>query len=77
MVPISRSSLRLNISPLRLSLIGSYTRSQKETCTSLLKAIGEVAWVDENLEGFKGRVSRDRWVEQARELAAGAPAGGL
>ncbi|MFO1106824.1 MAG: NADH-quinone oxidoreductase subunit NuoE [Amaricoccus sp.] len=37
----------------------------------------EVAWVDENLEGFKGRVSRDRWVEQARELAAGAPAGGL
>lgn len=31
----------------------------------------EVAWVDENLEGFKGRVSRDDWVEQARVLAAG------
>ncbi len=32
----------------------------------------EVAWVDENLEGFKGRVSRDGWVAQARELAAEA-----
>jgi predicted flap endonuclease-1-like 5' DNA nuclease len=31
----------------------------------------EVAWVDENLEGFKGRVSRDNWVEQAKTLAAG------
>ncbi len=31
----------------------------------------EVAWVDENLEGFKGRVSRDGWVEQAKTLAAG------
>lgn len=31
----------------------------------------EVAWVDENLQGFKGRVSRDNWVEQARVLAAG------
>jgi predicted flap endonuclease-1-like 5' DNA nuclease len=31
----------------------------------------EVAWVDENLEGFKGRVSRDNWVEQAKILAAG------
>ncbi|WP_300055777.1 NADH-quinone oxidoreductase subunit E [uncultured Roseobacter sp.] len=29
----------------------------------------EVAWVDENLEGFKGRVSRDNWVQQARDLA--------
>ncbi|NNU81834.1 NADH:ubiquinone oxidoreductase [Halovulum dunhuangense] len=28
----------------------------------------EVAWVDENLEGFKGRVSRDEWVAQARDL---------
>ncbi|AWD20304.1 NADH-quinone oxidoreductase subunit NuoE [Fuscovulum blasticum] len=34
----------------------------------------EVAWVDENLEGFKGRVSRDRWVAQARVLAAGGTA---
>ncbi|MEM9476339.1 MAG: NADH:ubiquinone oxidoreductase [Pseudomonadota bacterium] len=31
----------------------------------------EVAWVDENLEGFKGRVSRDTWVDQAKTLAAG------
>jgi predicted flap endonuclease-1-like 5' DNA nuclease len=31
----------------------------------------EVAWVDRNLEGFKGRVSRDEWVPQARTLAAG------
>jgi predicted flap endonuclease-1-like 5' DNA nuclease len=30
-----------------------------------------VAWVDQNLEGFKGRVSRDDWVEQAKLLAAG------
>ncbi|MDP0919548.1 hypothetical protein Q6272_31370, partial [Klebsiella pneumoniae] len=31
----------------------------------------EVAWMDANLEGFRGRVSRDRWVDQARILAAG------
>ncbi len=31
----------------------------------------EVAWVDENLEGFKGRVTRDDWVAQAKLLAAG------
>jgi predicted flap endonuclease-1-like 5' DNA nuclease len=31
----------------------------------------EVAWVDENLEGFKGRVTRDDWVAQAKTLAAG------
>lgn len=31
----------------------------------------EVAWVDENLEGFKGRVSRDDWVKQAKVLARG------
>ena len=31
----------------------------------------EVSWVDQNLEGFKGRVSRDSWVDQARALAAG------
>lgn len=31
----------------------------------------EVAWVDENLEGFKGRVSRDSWVDQAKLLASG------
>jgi NADH-quinone oxidoreductase subunit E len=31
----------------------------------------EIAWVDENLEGFKGRVTRDKWVVQARVLAGG------
>jgi NADH-quinone oxidoreductase subunit E len=31
----------------------------------------EVAWVDDNLEGFRGRVTRDTWVDQARTLAAG------
>ncbi|WP_375264037.1 hypothetical protein [Palleronia sp.] len=28
----------------------------------------ELAWVDVNLQGFKGRASRDDWVAQAREL---------
>ena len=31
----------------------------------------EVAWVDANIEGFKGRVSRDGWVAQAAILASG------
>lgn len=31
----------------------------------------EVAWVNANLVGFKGRVTRDNWVEQAKILAAG------
>ena len=34
--------------------------------------LDEVAWVDANLEGFKGRVTRDTWVDQARLLATGA-----
>ncbi len=29
----------------------------------------EVAWADENLVSFKGRISRDNWVSQAKELA--------
>jgi NADH-quinone oxidoreductase subunit E len=29
----------------------------------------EVAWVDDNLEEFRGRVTREGWVEQARELS--------
>jgi NADH-quinone oxidoreductase subunit E len=28
----------------------------------------EIAWVDANLKGFKGRVTRDNWVAQARDL---------
>lgn len=31
----------------------------------------EVAWVDQNLEGFSGRVTRDNWIDQATVLAAG------
>ena len=31
----------------------------------------ELAWVDQNLEGFKGRATRDAWVEQAKKLASG------
>ncbi len=31
----------------------------------------EQAWMDDNLEGFKGRASRDNWVEQAKTLAEG------
>lgn len=32
----------------------------------------EIAWVDANLKGFKGRVTRDDWVKQAKVLATGA-----
>ncbi len=35
----------------------------------------EIAWVDANLEAFKGRVTRDDWVAQARILAAETPQG--
>lgn len=31
----------------------------------------ELAWVDGNLEGFKGRASRDEWVAQSKILAGG------
>ena len=31
----------------------------------------ELAWVDDNLEGFKGRASRDEWIAQAKLLAGG------
>ena len=36
----------------------------------------EVAWVDQNLEGFKGRVTRDNWVDQAKALAGGTVGNG-
>ena len=32
----------------------------------------ELAWMDANLQWFKGRASRDGWVAQAKALAAGA-----
>jgi NADH-quinone oxidoreductase subunit E len=31
----------------------------------------EIKWVDERLEGFKGRAERDEWVRQAKKLARG------
>jgi NADH-quinone oxidoreductase subunit E len=31
----------------------------------------ELKWVDERLEGFKGRASRDEWVKQSKKLATG------
>ena len=34
----------------------------------------EIAWVDANLEGFTGRVTRDKWVIQAGILGAGGSA---
>ncbi len=32
-----------------------------------------VVWVDQNLEGFYGRVTRDRWIEQAKSIVANSP----
>lgn len=32
---------------------------------------GNLAWVDQNLEGFKGRARRDDWIGQAKKLATG------
>ncbi|MEL7459404.1 MAG: NADH-quinone oxidoreductase subunit NuoE [Pseudomonadota bacterium] len=31
----------------------------------------ELAWIDDNLEGFKGRATRDEWVAQAKTFASG------
>ena len=31
----------------------------------------ELAWVDDRLEGFKGRATRDKWVAQSKKLATG------
>ena len=31
---------------------------------------GEVAWMNANLKGFKGRVGRDKWVAQARLIGS-------
>jgi NADH-quinone oxidoreductase subunit E len=31
----------------------------------------EMSWVDERLEGFKGRAARDEWVKQSKKLAKG------
>ena len=47
-----------------LHTLGFYHFDQVAAWTS-----AEIAWVDDNLEGFKGRVTRDEWVAQARALA--------
>lgn len=31
----------------------------------------ELRWVDDRLEGFKGRATRDEWVDQSKKLATG------
>ena len=49
-----------------LNRLGFYHFDQVASWTA-----DEVAWVDQNLEGFKGRVSRDNWVAQAKTLASG------
>ncbi len=46
-----------------LNRLGVYHFDQVASWTE-----AEVAWVDDNLEGFKGRVSRDGWIEQAQML---------
>ena len=33
--------------------------------------VQNIKWIDQNLEDFRGRAERDRWVEQARKLASG------
>ena len=30
-----------------------------------------VAWFEEAMEGFKGRIARDKWIEQCQRLATG------
>ena len=31
----------------------------------------ELSWIDEKLEGFKGRAKRDEWIKQSKKLAKG------
>jgi len=49
-----------------LNSLGIYHFDQVASWTE-----AELAWIDDNLEGFKGRASRDDWIAQARLLAAG------
>ncbi|MGI9389772.1 MAG: hypothetical protein ACR2O1_06925, partial [Boseongicola sp.] len=49
-----------------LNSLGFYHFDQVATWS-----VENVAWVDDNLEGFKGRVARDNWVGQAKILAGG------
>lgn len=50
----------------QLNAMGFYHFDQVASWTE-----DEVAWVDENITGFKGRATRDDWVGQARVLIAG------
>ena len=64
----------LGAMPLTLLVGGHAQRWHLRTKRSVTDQVAawrasEVAWVDENLEGFKGRVSRDNWVDQAKKLA--------
>lgn len=47
-----------------LHSLGYYHFDQVGNWTS-----AEAAWVDDNLEGFKGRATRDKWIPQAKKLA--------
>ena len=49
-----------------LNAVGIYHLDQVANWTP-----DEVDWVDENLDGVKGRASRDNWVRQARQLVNG------
>ncbi len=48
-----------------LHSLGIYTFKQVAEFSA-----ADVAWVDEHLEGFKGRVSRENWVDQAKKIVA-------
>jgi NADH-quinone oxidoreductase subunit E len=55
-----------------LNALGIYHYSQIAAWTER-----NLKWVDENLEDFRGRAVRDKWIEQARKLASGwRPDGG-
>jgi NADH-quinone oxidoreductase subunit E len=55
-----------------LNRMGVFHFDQISTWTEM-----NLRWVDQNLEGFKGRAARDKWIEQAKRLAAGwRPSGG-
>ncbi|MGB3179052.1 MAG: NADH-quinone oxidoreductase subunit NuoE [Albidovulum sp.] len=49
-----------------LNTLGFYHFDQIAAWTA-----AELAWVDDNLEGFKGRATRDGWTKQAKLLAEG------
>ncbi|SON54910.1 NADH-quinone oxidoreductase chain 2 [Hartmannibacter diazotrophicus] len=50
-----------------LNEMGIYHFSQIAEWTDM-----NLKWVDQNLTGFKGRASRDQWIEQSKVLATGA-----